>query len=110
MTATRDIMARAMAESQLQTHVISSARTLGWRVVHFRPAMTTKGWRTAYEGDSGFTDLVLARNGRVLCVELKTEKGKPDDNQKLWAQEMGESYRLWRPSDWLSGAIERELI
>ena len=99
-----------MSEDALQTHVISAARTFGWRVVHFRPARTDKGWRTAYTGDSGFPDLVLARNGRVLCVELKSHRGRPDENQKLWAQEMGESYRLWRPLDWLTGVIEKELM
>ena len=112
-----DIQATAMSEDALQTHVITAARTFGWRATHFRPARTgrkdAKGreiWTTPLQGDSGFPDLVLARNGRVLCVELKSHRGRPDENQKLWAQEMGESYRLWRPLDWLTGVIEKELM
>ena len=102
-------MASAMSEQALQKHVIAAAQTFGWRVVHFRPAKTEKGWRTAIEGDKGFPDLVLARMGVVLHVELKTEKGKMTGDQERWAYNLGTSWELWRPSHWLSGEIARVL-
>ena len=47
-----------MSERELQDAVIQLARLLGWRVAHFRPAMTTRGWRTPVSADgAGFPDL-----------------------------------------------------
>ena len=98
-------------EEELQKAVIELAQFLGWRVAHFRPARTEKGWRTPVQGDGkGFPDLVLARHGRVLFAELKSEKAKLSAEQDLWLYELGPSFsRVWRPSGWKSGEIEREL-
>jgi hypothetical protein len=49
-------------------------------------------------GDPGFPDLVLARGGVVLHVELKSEKGKVRPEQSEWLAELGGE--IWRPSDW----------
>jgi hypothetical protein len=56
------------------------------------------------EGDAGFPDLVLARDGRVIFAELKTERGKPSPAQDRWMLEIRGRYDtslcyLWRPSD-----------
>ncbi|MGV9840031.1 VRR-NUC domain-containing protein [Nocardia niigatensis] len=88
-----------MLEADLQTTVIEMARLYGWKVVHLRPARTAHGWRTAYEGDSGVPDLILARRGRVLLVELKSDKGRVKPEQQAWLVEAGENGRLWRPKD-----------
>lgn len=93
------VLGRYMTEGQLAEVVIGIAKLYGWRVVHFRPARTKDGWRTAMTGDRGFPDLVLARGGVVLHVELKRQDGRLGRGQPEWADALGDSYRLWRPSD-----------
>ena len=96
-----------ITEYQFAESVMALAQYRGWRVVHFRPALTKKGWRTAMQGDRGFPDLVLARGGAVLIVELKTNDGRYGIGQPEWAEELGGVYRLWRPRD--MEAIKEEL-
>src|SRR6202042_1235579 len=77
--------ADAVTEAELQHGVIELARLLGYRVAHFRPALTTKGWRTPVEADGkGFPDLVLARPGRLIFAELKTNTGRATLEQGEW--------------------------
>lgn len=101
--------AEAMSEDDLQDAVMQMAELLGWVVVHFRPARTEKGWRTAVQGQKGFPDLVLARDGRVLFRELKTTKGKPTVDQEIWLEALGDLGAIWRPQQWLDGTIQHEL-
>lgn len=89
-----------MTEDDYVRRIIDTAHLYGWRVTHFRPARTDKGWRTALQGDGGFVDLVLAKHGTVLHVEVKTDKGRVRPDQLEWAKEIGPTYRLWRPRDW----------
>lgn len=94
----------AWSEAEFQQAVIDLAHSRGWLVAHFRPARTSKGWRTAITGDPGFPDLVLARNGprggcRVLFIELKTETGRWTEAQQVWARRLP-GYALFRPRDW----------
>lgn len=107
--ALRRDLALAMSEGELQQNVIDMAHAFGWLVSHARPARTAKGWRTATQGDVGAPDLLLARSGVVLHIELKTERGKLSVGQREWAAEMEWSYIVWLPSDWLSGRIEEAL-
>ena len=88
-----------MSEDDLKTFVIQYAKYNGWMVAHFRPAQTKKGWRTPIEGDRGFPDLVLARDGEVRLVELKSDRGRLGPGQKEWGVALDENYRLWRPKD-----------
>ncbi len=89
-------------EKDWQRDVIQLARTLGWRVAHFRPAQTSKGWRTAVGADgAGFPDLVLTRD-RVVFVELKNEKGRMSAEQDAWKavlEAAGAEHYVWRPDD-----------
>jgi hypothetical protein len=104
-------------EAQFQAAVIQYARLRGWLVAHFRPARTSKGWRTPMTGDPGFPDLVMTRRGtrqgeatpldspgRVIFIELKTERGKVSVNQAAWLDALGDcpgvEVWLWRPRDW----------
>jgi len=96
-----------MTETQFAETVIALAQWHKWKAVHFRPARTKQGWRTAMTGDRGFVDLVLARNGVVLHVELKRQDGVMRAGQKEWGEAIGDTYRLWRPSD--LEAIREEL-
>lgn len=74
MTAQLDI-----SEKAWQSQVLDLARIFGWTVAHFRPAQTSKGWRTPVAADgAGFPDLLLVRD-RVLYVELKAAKGNVGD-------------------------------
>jgi hypothetical protein len=96
------------SEAEFSRAVIDTAKAFRWRVVHIRPALTSAGrWITPYEGHSGLPDLILARNGRVLLVELKSAAGKATADQRAWLQEAGSNGRLWRPKDWPQ--IEAEL-
>jgi hypothetical protein len=88
-----------MTETQFGSAIMDLAKFQGWRVVHFRPALTQKGWRTAMSGDRGFPDMVLARDGVVLIVELKAQHGRLGEGQPEWAKELGACYRIWRPGD-----------
>jgi VRR-NUC domain len=103
-----------VSERELEQAVIDCARLLGWLVAHFRPAETRRGWRTAVAGDGkGFPDLVLVHplHG-VLWRELKDARGKVSTEQAIWLSRLevaGENAAVWRPADWLSGRIEREL-
>ncbi len=98
-------MGSTLKEADWQKQVIDLARLRGWRVAHFRPAMTKRGnWVTPVAADGkGFPDLTLARKGRVIFAELKSDTGRLGPEQKLWLQELEgdqvEAY-MWRPRDW----------
>lgn len=107
----RELLARHMSEEQLTDNTVELATTLGVLVHHCRPAWTKKGYRTPIQGARGFPDLVLAR-GRVIFRENKSETGKLDADQEWWRDVLlgcGEDWAIWRPSDWLSGAIRAEM-
>jgi hypothetical protein len=93
-----------VTEREFQTVVVGAARVFGWRVAHFRPARTTHGWRTAMSGDVGFPDLVLARDGRLLFVELKAAAGRTSPAQDRWLETLSTvaavEVFVWRPCDW----------
>ena len=52
------------------------------------------------QGDRGLPDLVIAKNGRVLLAELKTDTGRLGPGQQDWLDALGPHGRLWRPRDW----------
>ena len=89
---------RPITEAQFQQQVIDLAHLNSWRVAHFRPARTDKGWRTPVAADgAGFPDLVLARDGVVIFAELKTERGVLRPEQNVWGHHLGALWRVWRP-------------
>ena len=87
---------KTLTERQWQDEVIAYAREHGWMVAHFRPARTAKGWRTPMQGDPGFPDLVLARDGKVLLIELKRVGQHPTIAQNNWMRESGH-FTCWTP-------------
>ncbi len=98
-----------MSEREFQSWVIDVARGLGWRVAHFRPAMTQRGnWITPVQADGkGFPDLVLVRRDRLIFAELKAEKGRLSKDQQEWLKALyhvenemrGIAVYVWKPSD-----------
>ena len=93
-----------ISEEAFTAQVIHLARWFGWKVAHFRPAMTKRGrWVTAVQGDgAGFPDLVLVRANRLIFAELKAERGRLAPKQEAWLESLknaGMQACLWRPGD-----------
>ena len=101
-------------ERAFQDALVDYARLRNWRLAHFRPARTEKGWRTPMQGDAGFPDLVLLRAPRLVFAELKSDTGRLTPAQREWIDELArqrdawdvldphppvEVY-VWRPGDW----------
>jgi hypothetical protein len=100
-----------MTEAEFQRQVTDAAELFGWSWVHFRPAQTSKGWRTPVSGPlgKGWPDLVLIRGERLIFAELKTD-GAALTPEQDWVNALlaatAEVY-VWRPADWPE--IKREL-
>jgi len=92
-----------ITEDNFTNAVISLAQYRRWLVCHFRAGRTAKGWRTPIQGDKGFPDLVLVRDGRLILAELKTATGKMRPDQERWHDVLttvsGIEVYLWRPAD-----------
>jgi hypothetical protein len=89
-----------VSEAQWQQVLIDTARLYRWTLCHIRPARTDRGWRTPIEGDAGLPDLILARDGVVLLVEVKRQQGQTSPAQRRWLAALGAYGRCWKPSDW----------
>lgn len=75
----------ALSERDFQRQVTDLAEILGWQWAHFRPAQTSRGWRTPVSGPlgAGWPDLILvrARDRRLIFAELKRDGAKPSPAQ-----------------------------
>lgn len=79
-----------ISEREFTSLVIAVAQGLGWRVYHPRPALERSGkWCTPAQGDVGFPDLTLARDGKLLFIELKSTAGWLSDDQCGWLADLG---------------------
>lgn len=128
--STRSLRNLSMTEEDLQSAIIELAQLYGWHIHHVRPARSIRGWWTPVQGNIGFCDLVLAKDGCVIFAELKSERGRIRPEQVEWMHalsgenwksgEISPSFRevdggkwiavvLWRPRDWSSGVIETVL-
>jgi hypothetical protein len=72
-------MARAMTEDELLQAITEAATFLGWRWFHIR-----RSDLAIVQGHQGFPDLVLAKAGRVLFLELKRQDGTTTASQVEW--------------------------
>ncbi len=91
-----------MTENELKHAVLRIARLNGWMQYN----QPQRAMRSA--GDHGFPDLVLARGGRAVFMELKTEVGLQTALQHAWSQELP-NYHLIRPRDLASGLVNEVL-
>jgi hypothetical protein len=98
---------RSWSETQFKTKVLGWARDAEWDLrFHIPDSRMAIG--------SGFPDLILAKPGRFLATELKTESGKFSEDQEKWIATFGGIADLireltgsdlifamygWRPSD-----------
>jgi hypothetical protein len=99
-----------MTEAELMAAVIDLAHLYGWRCAHFRPAMTSKGWRTPVGADgAGFPDLLMVhlKWNQMICAELKGTGGRTTIAQETWLTSMPSwcEVHVWRPADWTDGTI-----
>ena len=78
-----------MTEKAFMASVIELATLCRWRCYH---AFDSR------RSSPGYPDLTLAKSGRVIHVELKTERGRVSSAQREWLEALGGE--LWRPSDW----------
>jgi hypothetical protein len=102
-------MAAAMSEDELLVNVTSGTRK--------KPGLCKLYgllWYHAHDSrrsPSGLPDLIIVGR-RTIYRELKTEKGTVSTAQKEWIAALkaaGEDVDVWRPRDWHSGRIAREL-
>lgn len=85
-------------EADFEDAVIAFAQAHGWLVHATRVAPSGKGWRTPVKGDTGFVDLVLARDGTRHHWELKWKKGTPEPEQRVWLTAL--DGRCYWETDW----------
>lgn len=94
------------SEVTFQNNVIRLAKSLGYELIYHT--------HDSRRSQPGFPDLVMVnvRSRRMLIRELKATKGRVSPAQKEWAEgflAVGVDFGFWRPEDWVSGQIQREL-
>ena len=96
----------AISEKDFSGQVEDLLKLFGWHWTHFRPAFSSKGYRTPIKGHKGFPDYCAVRNSTCLFIELKSEKGKLIQEQVEWIDllqqvakvSLGVMVFVWRPS------------
>ncbi len=84
-----------MSEAELRAAVVRLAHEMGWKVFSLPIAKTRRPVKDA----SGYPDLTLAKNGRVMWFELKTDDGTLRKEQMEWLRDLPYCYVI-RPLDW----------
>lgn len=85
-----------MSEAELKRLVVDMARAAGW-LIHETPQIKPR--RPVKGKGSGYPDLTLARNGRVIWIELKQELGKTFVEQARWGAHLpADAWFVIRPS------------
>lgn len=93
-------MLRAISERDWQSHVIKIAEVKGWKYYHPPDNRPVNG--RIQKVVSGFPDLCLVKNGKMIFAELKREKGIVSPEQQAWIMAIkacGIDVYIWRPSD-----------
>lgn len=94
MTTARQLLDTAVTEKEFQLAVRHYAKLKGWKMhVVWDSRKSPEGW----------PDLFMARAGRIVAAELKTEKGATTFEQRDWLMAFsrtGAEIFLWRPSSW----------
>lgn len=97
MITTRAVIHAVTPEREWQRVVINLAKAHGWLVSAMNDSREL-WWGT----DKGIPDLIMARRGRVIFAELKSERGQLSKEQEAWIAALRlariEAY-IWRPRD-----------
>jgi hypothetical protein len=91
-----------MTEAELQALVADACKHFGLHHYHTHDSRRST---------SGFPDSVIV-GVRVLYRELKDDTGKLSVAQRSWGSRLtaaGADWQVWRPADWHSGLILRQL-
>ena len=106
------LLADAITEEELLTTIARFLELYKWRWCHFRPARTSKGWRTLLQGHRGLPDICAVRGTRLLFIELKSARGRLTPEQTAWLDALTnvrsakvEVY-TWTPARLLDGTVE----
>jgi hypothetical protein len=94
-----------ITEGQFLQQVIDLAHLNHWQVAHFRPAMTSRGYRTPCQADAqGYPDLTMVRTRQLIFAELKrSPQSIVTPTQYEWISSLkdaGATVYLWTPEDW----------
>ena len=95
--------AAAMSEAELEEQVRDACKKLGVIRIHIYHARGTT---------PGVPDDILIGPHGVLWRELKTMTGKVSPAQHAMGEALlaaGQDFAIWRPEDWFSGQVAREL-
>jgi hypothetical protein len=97
-------MARAMTEDELLIAITEAATFLGWRWTHVR-----RSDLAIIQGHVGFPDIVLAKAGRVLFLELKRQDGRATPDQVAWIDALtgGGDRALTGAGGWIDALVVR---
>lgn len=104
--APRTVPAGPITERQFQQQVVHLAHLHRWRVMHVRPTIGRRNGQAAWQtatSTPGWPDLTIWRPGRLLLVELKTDRGRlsPAQREVIGSlRDAGVDVRVWRPADW----------
>ena len=93
-----------MTEAELEEHVRDACKKLGVLRIHIYHARGTT---------PGVPDDILIGPRGVLWRELKTMTGHVSPAQRAMGQALlaaGQDFAVWRPVDWVSGEIARQLL
>jgi len=92
----KDVNRDLELEADFQERVTTHAKLKGWKIYSVPDSrrVTLAGW----------PDLTMFRNGQLIFAELKREKGRVSEGQKIIMAELAlipcAKVYLWRPSNW----------
>ena len=91
------------SETQLRRSVLDRLKSRGW-MVHMLPQQRGHRAHTA----TGWPDVIAVKSGRMLAIELKSEKGGLSEAQVEWLEALGNvsgiETMVLRPSDFVGWA------
>jgi hypothetical protein len=100
MTVSDALAANIGDHDQILRQIVRALGEAGY-LAHGEPKALTedrrgrRAWRTPTLGPRGWPDIVAVRpaDGRVIVAEVKTGKGRPTPEQRLWL-------RAWQEAAW----------
>lgn len=103
LTPAQVALAKAMLEAELEAHIADACRSL--RLMYYHT-------HRSQHSPAGFLDDVIMGSGGLIYRENKREGKNLTPAQQRWYDGLaahGYDVGVWRPSDWFSGRIMKEL-